>query len=103
MLTNCGSADNAERIADALLGQRLAAAVQIIGPVSSRYRWRGEVQSAQEWMLMIKTGDSRCEAVTDVIKKLHDYELPGVLTLNVDGGDAGYLHWLLAQSTPGAS
>ena len=99
ILTNCDTETQAERIADALLDQHLAAAVQIIGPTRSRYRWQGEIHHKQEWLLLIKTSSDNEQSVTAVIQENHDYKLPGILKLNIDGGDAPYLRWIVDQSS----
>lgn len=100
LLTNTDSNEQAERIADALLEQRLAAAVQIVGPVASRYRWEGKVHTKQEWVVWVKTGDARLPEIEQVINAYHSYELPSMLSIAVAGGEAQYLQWWLAQSMP---
>ena len=99
ILTNSDSHEEAERIADQLLEQRLAAAVQIVGPVHSRYRWQETIHQKQEWVLLIKTSESREGEIQAVIKKLHSYELPAILKLNIAGGESQYLQWILSQSS----
>jgi periplasmic divalent cation tolerance protein len=82
-----------------LVERQLAAAVQIVGPVLSRYRWQGKVQRKQEWIPIIKTSD-RCEAAIERgIKELHRYELLGIMKLSIAGGESQYLPWILDQST----
>ena len=99
LLCNCPSSEEAERIADALVEERLAAAVQIAGPLDSRYRWQGQVQRTQEWTLLIKSSDTCATALNKRIKQLHSYQLPGVLRLDIGGGESQYLQWILAQTT----
>lgn len=97
MLSNCDSEENAERIAHALLARKLAAAVQIIGPARSFYRWQGELHKKEEWLMVIKTS-AGCESrIREIIGKLHNYALPGVMTINIDGGESAYLQWLLSS------
>ena len=99
ILTNCPSSQEADNIAAALLEQELAAAAQIIGPTTSRYRWQGEVHHQQEWLLVIKTS-GHCEAqIKNVIGQLHSYELPGMLTLDIAGGNERYLQWIVNNVT----
>ena len=98
ILTNSDSSAEAELIADQLLDQRLAAAVQIIGPLSSRYRWQDQIHKKQEWMILIKTIARREEKITATIKELHSYELPSIMTVSIEGGESQYLEWILSQS-----
>ncbi len=98
MISNCNTKSQAEQIADELLFEELAAAIQVIGPVSSRYRWQGAIYKKKEWIVLIKTGD-HCEArIKEKIRVLHDYELPGIMKINLDGGEAQYLQWILNNS-----
>ncbi|MEM7031253.1 MAG: divalent-cation tolerance protein CutA [Chloroflexota bacterium] len=99
MLTNCPSKDEAEQIADQLLQQNLASAVQTIGPTESRYRWQGEIHRQQEWLLIIKTQDRVEAQVNTTITAFHSYELPGILRVDITGGNAHYLAWILANSS----
>ena len=100
LITNCDSAAEAEEIADKILEGRLAAAVQTLGPVNSRYRWGGQIQKKQEWIIMIKTRGERVEDIKQLLTQLHSYELPGLLRLNIDDGEPGYLEWILKESAP---
>jgi periplasmic divalent cation tolerance protein len=98
LLSNCASNKEAEIIAEQLLQRKLAAAVQIIGPVTSLYRWRGKIHQQQEWTLLIKTSDHQEEAITLLIKQLHSYELPGILKIDIAGGEQQYLQWITDNS-----
>lgn len=89
----------ANTIATALVRERLAACVQVIGPVSSVYRWRGELQRATEWLLVAKTGADRREALMNRIRSLHPYELPEIVAVPLDG-DPAYLEWVGQESLP---
>ena len=101
IFTQCDTSEEAEEIADAILNRTLAAAVQIIGPISSRYRWQDKIHKKQEWLVMIKTNDSREGEIKRLIRELHSYELPGILKLNIAGGERQYLQWILDQSGAG--
>ena len=98
IITQCDSSAEAEKIADEILNRELAAAVQIIGPISSRYWWRNRIHKKQEWLLMIKTNDSREEDIKLLIRELHSYELPATMKLTIDGGERQYLQWILDHS-----
>ncbi len=94
VLTTAGSGDEANKIAEALVQQRLAACVNVVGPISSVYRWKEKVEHAQEWLLAIKTTAGMADAVGDAIKELHSYELPECVVLPIDGGSEAYLEWV---------
>ena len=95
MLTTAGSADEAKKIAHALVAERrLASCVNIIPRIESVYRWKGEVESAEEWLLLIKTRKDAFERVRAAIEELHSYELPECIMLEIAEGDQKYLDWL---------
>jgi len=94
VLTTAGSVDEANKIADALVQRRLAACVNVVGPISSVYRWKEKVERAQEWLLLIKTTTGAADAIGDAIKELHSYELPECVALAVEGGSEAYLEWI---------
>ena len=97
VISTAGSKEEAARIAQALVAERLAACVNIVGPIDSVYRWQGKVESAQEFLLLIKTLAIKSAAVTERVRELHSYELPEAIELSIDGGSPEYLKWL-AQS-----
>jgi periplasmic divalent cation tolerance protein len=92
--TTTGSEDEAERIGTALIERRLAACVQILGPISSRYRWQGEIEQAQEWLCLAKTEAGRYPGVEAAIRELHSYDEPEIVATPIVAGSAGYLDWL---------
>lgn len=95
--TSCGSRDEAERIATALIEERLAACVQIL-PVTSVYRWDGKVERAEEHVLHIKTRAALADRVEDRVCALHSYKVPELLMLPVAGGSAAYLAWMKTET-----
>ena len=101
VLTTCGSAADAERIASALVERRLAACVNAVGGVTSTYRWQGRVVREQEQLLVIKTTGERYRDVEAAIRELSGYELPEVVAVRVDGGLPPYLDWLAESVAKG--
>jgi periplasmic divalent cation tolerance protein len=95
VLVTCGSRREARKIAQGVVGARLAACVNVISaPVESIYRWKGRVEAAKELLLVIKTTARRLDALQNEVVRLHSYEVPEFLVLDVAGGSAGYLKWL---------
>jgi periplasmic divalent cation tolerance protein len=84
----------AHRIGRRLVEERLAACAQVVGPVSSVYRWQGEVESAAEWYCHVKTTADRIPGLLARIRELHPYETPEIIAVPVTEGDAGYLAWI---------
>ena len=94
VLSTAGSEQEAHKIAHILVKRRLAACVNILPHVQSIYRWKGEIESAQEWLLLIKTRADRFSAVRDTIGELHSYEVPECIVLEIEDGSLPYLQWL---------
>lgn len=86
--------DTANRIGRHLVEERLAACAQVTGPVSSTYRWQGEVETAGEWYCHLKTMASRVDALIARLRELHPYETPEIVALPVAEGDPAYLRWI---------
>jgi periplasmic divalent cation tolerance protein len=100
--TTAGSEEEAERISAALIERRLAACVQVSGPIASRYRWQGEVEQAQEWLCVAKTEAARYPELEAAIRELHSYDEPEIVATPIVTGSPAYLGWLSA-STKSAS
>ena len=98
VLTTCGTKQEAEKIARALVERRLAACVNIVPGIESVYRWQGKVESAAEWMLVIKTTAGRFEAVREAIREMHSYDLPECIMISIEGGSPEYLKWIEENS-----
>jgi periplasmic divalent cation tolerance protein len=94
VLTTADSAELAATLARALVERRLAACVNVVGPVRSVYRWRGEIVSDEERILVIKTSAACFPRLRETIRELHTYEVPELLALAVADGDRTYLDWL---------
>jgi len=85
---------DAQAIADALVEKRLAACVQIIGPITSTYRWQGEIERAEEWLCVIKSRRELYDDLEAAILEIHPYDVPEILITPVTGGSESYLEWL---------
>ena len=94
VLSTAGSEQEAHKIAHILVERRLAACVNILPQVQSIYRWKDEIESAQEWLLLIKTRADKFPAVRDAIGELHSYEVPECIVLEIEDGSLPYLQWL---------
>jgi len=94
VLTTCGSLEEARRIAQELVERRVAACVNIIPQIESVYRWKGEVESATEWLLLIKTTGGAFDKLRDAVCELHSYDLPECIAIAVEDGSAAYLEWI---------
>jgi len=94
VLVTAGSREEAGRIGTALVTERLAACVNLIGPIHSIYRWQGSIEEAEEWQLVVKARAADLSALEARVKALHSYEVPEILALPVYGGSAAYLAWL---------
>lgn len=101
VLTTAGSEEEARRIAAALVERRLAACVQIAGPIASRYRWRGAVEEAEEWQCLAKTEAGRYAELEAAIRELHSYEEPEIVAMPIVAGSEGYLGWVSAEVRAG--
>lgn len=99
--TAAGSREEAERIATALVEARLAACVQVVGPVESRYWWDGRLETATEWLCLVKTTEERVDEVIAAVQAAHSYDTPEVIALPVIAGSSGYLRWI-AEVADGA-
>jgi periplasmic divalent cation tolerance protein len=99
ILTTAGSQQEAAKIAHALVERRLAACVNIVPRVESVYRWQGKVETAQEWLLVIKTQAELFERVRDAVQELHSYDLPECIMLKVAAGSHEYLDWIAKSTT----
>lgn len=98
VLTNLPDAASAERIARLLVEQSLAACVNVLGPCTSVYRWKGVVESATEVPLLIKTTAARYPAVQSALRDAHPYELPEIIAVPVDTGLPAYLNWVATET-----
>lgn len=95
----CTCSDNAEanRVAQSLVEERLAACVSVLPGLTSIYRWQDKVERASEHLLLVKTTRERLSSLDSRIRELHSYELPEVIAVPVAAGSEKYLTWLREQ------
>lgn len=86
--------EEAERIARALIEEKLAACCNIIPSVKSFFRWQGKVDEADELLLVIKTGEEKFSELAKRVKELHSYEVPEIIALPIGQGEKNYLRWI---------
>jgi len=95
VLVTCGSRSEARRIARAVVTKRLAACANLFeGRVESVYRWKGKVEKAREFLLLMKTSTGRLGALEAEVKRLHSYDVPEFIALPIEAGSRAYLRWL---------
>ena len=94
VFSTCGSAEEAERAARHLVETRAAACVNIIPGVRSIYRWKGAIEDASEWTLLIKTQRGLLEHVERELRKIHSYEVPEIVAVPIVDGLETYLRWI---------
>ena len=95
--------EDAQTIARALIEERLAACVQVIGPITSTYRWEGNIETSEEWQCWAKSRQELYAAIEQAIRRLHSYQVPEILAVDIVAGGGDYLTWLDEQvKRPGA-
>jgi periplasmic divalent cation tolerance protein len=98
VVTTIGSRAAADELARAVVSDRLAACAQISGPVESSYWWRGELETATEWLVIFKTTAARYPALEAYLLAHHPYEVPEVVCLPIVAGNPAYLRWLADET-----
>jgi periplasmic divalent cation tolerance protein len=104
ILSTAGSEDEARKVAQHLMEHQLAACVNILPGMESIYRWQDKVESAREWLLLIKTTAEKFPAVRDAIRQVHSYDLPECIAIAIEDGSEEYLQWIgdcVANTTEG--
>lgn len=94
VLVTCGSMVEARKMAKVVVRKRLAACVNVIGPIESIFWWKGKAEMARESLLILKTDTGRVKALEKEVRRLHSYEVPEFLVVGVQGGSKEYLRWL---------
>jgi len=98
VVTTIDSREKAEQIARALVETRLAACVQLFGPIASTYRWQGKIETSQEWLCLIKSRADLYPQVEEALRAVHPYEVPEILAFPILAGSRSYLAWLDQQT-----
>jgi len=94
VLSTTGSLEEARKIAHSLVEKRLAACVNIVPGVESVYRWEGKIETASEWLLLIKTTAAAIANLRDALTDLHTYDVPECVVLAIEDGAENYLEWI---------
>ena len=102
VLTTCGSAEEARLLAHQLVERRLAACVNIVPQIESAYRWQGKVETASEFLLLIKTTAAVFDSLRRAIQELNSYEVPECIAISIDAGTSAYLDWMAESVLPGS-
>jgi len=92
--TTIDSREAAQKIAEAIVSKRLAACVQVSGPITSTYWWQGAVEQAEEWLCTAKTRKELYNELEQAIREVHSYDVPEILAVDVVAGNIGYLDWV---------
>lgn len=96
-MVTTGARDDAERIGEALVVEHLAGCCSVVPMVHSFYYWDNQLQREHEALLLVKTVESKAEAVQEFVRSHHEYELPEILQVPIEGGSSAYLSWLEQQ------
>ncbi len=99
VMTTTDKREDAEGIAQALVEARLAGCVQILGPLTSVYRWQGKIERAEEWLCLVKSREALYGAIEAAIRSRHPYETPEIIALPITAGSRDYLDWLSSATT----
>lgn len=100
IITTCPSKAEAEKVATLLVEMRLAACVQVFGPISSAFWWKGKIDRTQEWMCVVKSTADSYDRIETAIRDHHPYEVPEILVMPVIAGNPDYLDWLRNEVRP---
>lgn len=94
VFVTAGTKEDAEHIGEELLEKKLAACVQIIGPIMSAYWWKGKIERSEEWLCLIKSKDLLYERLEEAVKAIHPYEVAEIVAVPILKGSNEYLAWV---------
>ncbi len=94
VLTSAGTKEDAQKIAQSVVEKRLAGCVQVVGPITSTYWWDGKLETAEEWLCIIKSRKDLYKELEKTIQQIHPYKVPEILAVPVVEGNKSYLEWL---------
>jgi periplasmic divalent cation tolerance protein len=97
VMTTVENKSDAEKIAKHLVEEKIAACVQILGPLQSFFQWQGKLDRADEYLCLIKSRDDLFDEIEAAIKSLHPYEVPEIIALPISKGSSEYLSWMAAE------
>ncbi|GAA0952724.1 divalent-cation tolerance protein CutA [Nonomuraea longicatena] len=92
--------DEADRICTAAVTNRLAACAQVATQIRSTYRWEGEIQQSDEWLILMKTTGRRFAELSALIQDLHSYDVPEIVAIPITLGTPAYLEWISKETSP---
>ncbi len=99
--TTTETKEDAKKIAHSIVGKRLAACVQVIGPITSVYWWKDKIEEAGEWLCVMKSRQSLYSGLEKAIREIHPYEVPEIISVPIAGGGKSYLEWLDKETGQG--
>ncbi|KPL08061.1 hypothetical protein AMJ85_08975 [candidate division BRC1 bacterium SM23_51] len=94
VFTTTETKNDAHRIARTIVEKRLAACGQIIGPITSIYWWKGKIETAEEWICVLKSSMQLYEELETAVREIHSYDVPEILAVPITAGSQSYLDWL---------
>ena len=97
IMVTTGARDDAERLGEALVVEHLAACCSVVPMVHSIYYWEGQLRREHEALLLVKTLEAQAQAVQDFVRSHHEYDLPEILQIPIEGGSSAYMNWLEKQ------
>ncbi len=100
LMTTTASREEADALANGLVSSRLAACVNIVGPISSVYRWKGAVERSEEFLLLIKSTEAQLRSIQELLCEVHSYEVPELISFAIEDGLQAYLDWIAASVGP---
>jgi len=94
VIVTCTSVKEAGKISDIMIGKKLAACVNILPGVRSKFRWKGKIEKASEVLVMAKTRKSKFAAIDKEIRRIHSYDVPEIIAIPITSGSKNYLNWI---------